>query len=107
MQATSVPTLTGTAPTYAAPALSDTAAVGTVLIVKNGSASSITVTLASPKTLETGDAYPSKVITVAAGAEAWIPVLKVCANPSTQLATVTYSAVTSVTAAVISYTPLG
>jgi hypothetical protein len=74
--------------------------------VKNGSGSPITVTLASPKTLETGDAYPSKVITVAAGGEAWIPVLKVYGATSTQLATITYSSVTSVTAAVVAYTPL-
>ncbi|MGO4583642.1 hypothetical protein AB4Z38_07105 [Arthrobacter sp. 2RAF6] len=106
MQATSVPTLAGTAPTYATPTTSDTAPVGTVLIVKNGSGSPITVTLASPKTLETGDAYPSKVITVAAGGEAWIPVLKVYAAVSTQLATITYSSVTTVTAAVIMYTPV-
>lgn len=106
MQATSVPTLTATAPAYTAPSLSDTAAVGTVLIVKNGSGASITVTLASPKTLETGDAYPAKVFTVGAGGEAWIPVLKVYANPSTQLAAITYSSVTSVTAAVVSYTPV-
>ena len=105
MQAISVPTLTATAPSYAAPTLSDTAPVGSVLIVKNGSASSITVTLSSPKVLETGDAYPSKVITVAAAGEAWIPVLKVYGNTSTQLATVTYSAITTVTAAVIMYTP--
>jgi hypothetical protein len=74
--------------------------------VKNGSGSPITVTLASPKTLETGDAYPSKVITVAAGGEAWIPVLKVYASSSTGLATITYSSVTTVTAAVIMYTPV-
>jgi hypothetical protein len=98
--------LSAAAPAYAAPTASDTAAVGTILIVKNGSAASITVTLSSPKTLETGDAYPSKVITVAAGGEAWIPILKVYGNPSTQLATVTYSAVASVTAAVVSVTPL-
>lgn len=104
MQAISVPTLTSTPPTYATPTLSDTAPVGTVLIVKNGSASSITVTLTSPKTLETGDAYPSKVVTVAAGGEAWIPVLRVYASASTQLATITYSSVTTVTAAVIMYT---
>lgn len=106
MQAFSAPKLDGTGPTYAAPSTSDTAAVGTVLIVKNGSGSPITVTLSSPKVLETGDAYPSKVHTVAAGGEKWIPVLKVYGDSVTQLATVTFSSVTSVTAAVVSYTPL-
>jgi hypothetical protein len=106
MQATSVPKLTAVGPTYAAPTASDTAPVGTVLVVKNGSAAAITVTLSSPKTLETGDAYPSKVITVAAAGESWIPVLKVYGDPVTQLATITYSAVASVTAAVIMYTPV-
>src|SRR5213595_315923 len=106
MQAFSAPKLAATAPTYAAPTTSDTAAVGTVLIVKNGSGSPITVTLASPKTLDTGDAYPSHVVTVGAGGEAWIPVLKVYGDPTTQLATVTYSSITSVTAAVVACTPL-
>lgn len=106
MQATSVPKLSAVGPTYAAPTTSDTAPVGTVLIVKNGSGASITVTLASPKVLETGDAYPSKVITVAAGGESWIPILKVYGDPVTQLAAITYSSITSVTAAVIMYTPV-
>jgi hypothetical protein len=74
--------------------------------VKNGSGSPITVTLASPKTLDTGDAYPSHVVTVGAGGESWIPVLKVYGDPVTQLAAITYSSVTTVTAAVIMYTPV-
>lgn len=104
MQAFSAPKLDGTAPTFAAPTASDTAAVGSVLIVKNGSAGAITVTMTPPKTLETGDAYPAKVHTIAAGAERWIPVLKVYGDPTTQLATVAFSAVASVTAAVVMFT---
>ena len=104
MQAFSAPKLDGTGPTYATPALSDTAPVGSVLVVKNGSASSITVTLTPPKTLETGDAYPAKVHTIAAGAEKWIPILKVYADPVTQLATVVYSSVTTITAAAVIFT---
>lgn len=106
MQSVTVPVLTGTAPTFAAPVASDTAPVGTVLIVKNGSASSINVTLATPGTLATGDDYPDKVYAVAAGAERWIPVLGLYRDPVTNLAAVTFSAVTSVTAAALQFSPI-
>ena len=95
-----VPVIAGTAPAFAAPVASDTVQVGTILIVKNGSGSSITVTMATPGTLETGDAYPDKAYTVNAGAEAWIPVLADYRN-SAGVAAVTFSSVTSVTVAAI------
>lgn len=95
-----VPVIAGTAPTLAAPAASDTVQVGTILIVKNGSGAGITVTMVTPGTLETGDAYPDKAYTVNAGAEAWIPVLAEYRN-SAGVAAVTFSAVASVTAAAI------
>ncbi len=97
----SVPVLAGTPPTYAAPATSDTAQVGSTLIVKNASAGAITVTIVTPGNLPTGDAYPDKAYTVGVGAEAWIPVLSEYRNTA-GVAAVTFSAVTSVTAASIS-----
>ena len=93
--------LAGTAPTFAAPSASDTAPVGSVLVVKNASGASINVTLVTPPVLETGDAYPDKVYAVAAGAEKWIPVLGVYLDPVTRVAAVQFSATASVTAAAI------
>jgi len=96
----SVPVLAGTPPVFAAPSLSDTAQVGSTLVVKNGSAGAVTVTMVTPGNLPTGDAYPDKAYTVAAGAEAWIPVLSEYRNTA-GVAAVTFSAVASVTAASI------
>jgi hypothetical protein len=96
----SVPVLTGTPPTFAVPSASDTAEIGTILIVKNGSASSINVTLVTPGTLPTGDAYPDKVIAVPAGGERWIPVLPDYQNPG-GIATVNFSATSGISAAAI------
>ena len=96
----SVPVLAGTPPVFSAPSASDTVQVGSILVVKNGSGSSITVTMVTPGVLGTGDAYPDKAYTVAAGAEAWIPVLDDYRNGA-GVAAVTFSAVSSVTAAAI------
>lgn len=93
--------LAGTAPTFAAPASSDTVTVGSVLIVKNASAASVNVTLVTPGTLETGDAYPDKVYAVPAGQERWIPVGGVYLDPVTRVAAVSFSAVASVTVAAV------
>jgi hypothetical protein len=98
----SVPVLAGTPPTFAAPATSETVQVGSTLVVKNGSAGAVTVTLVTPGNLPTGDAYPDRVYTVAAGAEAWIPVLSEYRNTA-GVAAVTFSAVASVTAASINH----
>lgn len=96
-------TVTGGAPTFQAAASGDTAAVGTdyVLVVKNGDASSHTVTIATPGNLATGDAYPDKAYTVAAGGEQWVPLLSLYADPSDGLAHISYDATTSVTVAVV------
>lgn len=98
----SVPVLAGTPPTFTAPAASDTVQVGSTLVVKNASAAAITVTLVTPGNLPTGDAYPDRAYTVAAGAEAWIPVLSEYRNTA-GVAAVTFSATASVTAASISH----
>ena len=95
--------LAGTAPTFAAPSLTDTAPMGALLIVKNGSGASITVTLATVGTLPTGDDYPDKAYTVGAGAERWILVNQEAYRKADGSGTagVTFSSVTSVTAAVL------
>lgn len=99
-----VPSRDGTPPTFAAPAASDTVQVGSTLIVKNASAAAITVTLVTPGNLGTGDAYPDKVYTVpATTGELWIPVYEDYRDPVTGVAAVTFSAVTSVTAAAINH----
>ena len=103
ISAQTVPALAGTAPTFAAPSASDTAPVGSVLVVKNGGGSSINVTLTTPALLATGDAYPDRVIAVPAGAERWIPVLEEYRDPSTGSAAVAFSATASVTAAALSF----
>lgn len=98
----SVPLVAGTPPTYTTPASSDTVQIGSTLIVKNGSASAVTVTMVTPGNLPTGDAYPDKAYTIAAGAEAWIPVLPEYRNTA-GVAAVTFSATASVSATSISH----
>lgn len=94
------PVLAGTAPTFAAPLASDTAGIGSILIVKNASGASINVTLETPGTLSTGDAYPDKVYAVPAAGERWIPILRDYRQAS-GVANVTFSATASVTVAAI------
>lgn len=84
-------------------AAGDTAACGNgeKLVVKNGDAASKTVTIVTPQTLETGDAYPDKAYTIPAG-EMWvIPLYALYADPTDGLAHITYSATTSVTRGVL------
>lgn len=95
---------TGTAPTFAAAAAGDTAEAGPTdtLVVKNASGSSVNVTIVTPATLPSGDAYPDKVYAVAAGGERWIPLITDFKDPSIGgQCTITYSATTSVTRAVV------
>lgn len=96
----SVTSVTGNPPNFTAPAASETVEIGMLLIVKNASAGPITVTCVTVDNLATGDAYPDKAYTVAAGAERWIPILPDYRQP-TGLATVTFSATASVTVAAI------
>lgn len=101
MNSATLPVIAGTAPVFAAPLASDTVEIGSTLIVKNTSAAAITVTLVTPATLGTGDAYPDKVYTVpATNGELWIPVLRDYKG-SNGLATVNFSATAGVTAASI------
>jgi hypothetical protein len=87
----------------AAAAAGDTAPVGAGynLLVNNASGGSINVTLVVPGNLVTGDAFPDKVVAVAAGQLRAIPLLDVYADPSDGQARVNYSATASVTRAVL------
>ncbi|GAA0347880.1 hypothetical protein NE235_10705 [Actinoallomurus spadix] len=71
------------------------------LLVKNGDASSHTVTLATPGTVDGDLAIADRAVTVAAGATVCVPVTDRYRDPSTGLASLTYDAVTAVTVAVI------
>lgn len=93
----------GAAPTYPAASGGGDKAVpgaGVMLHVKNGDSGSHTVTLAIPGEVD-GLAVSSRVVTVAGTGAQFIPLLPLYEDPSTGLASWTYSAVTSVTVAVI------
>jgi len=93
----------GSAPAYSnASAGGDKGATGSgvLLHVKNGDASSHTLTFAIPETVD-GQSVTSRTVTVAAGAAKFIPLIDLYKSPSDGLAAWTYDAVTSVTVAVI------
>lgn len=73
----------------------------TFLYVNNGSASSITVTVADPGKTPAGNAGTAPPVSVAAGAIGLIPIATGSINPATGLASITYSAVTTVTVAAV------
>ena len=73
---------------------------GLYLQVTNGDGSPITVTIAVPGNAWNGEAAPDTAQTVAAGATKLFPIDARYANSSNQAA-ITYSAVTSVTVAVL------
>ena len=93
----------GTNPVLSAATVSDTSPVGDgrhrFLIVKNGSGSSVTVTISDYGLDDAGDANPSHVVTVAAGATAFIPIHQSYDKGDGTGAQIAYSAVTSVTSA--------
>jgi hypothetical protein len=94
----------GLSPTYAAASVSgDKLRPGktTFLHVKNGDVASMTVTLATPGTVD-GLAIADRAVTVGAGDDQMIPVTALYGDTSDSgLASVTYSAITSVTVAAI------
>jgi hypothetical protein len=94
----------GTAINFAAatPA-GDTCATGSdvKLLVKNGAASSITVTLATPGKVDGDLDIAERTMAVAAGSTAGIPVTDRYRDPATGLASITYTSATTVTVAVI------
>lgn len=95
---------TGAAITFspATPA-GDTAATGdgVFFLIKNDAASSITATFATPGTVDGDLAIADRTFTVAAGGIGVIPLSDRYRDPSTGLATVTYSSAASVSVAVI------
>ena len=96
--------LLGTTVTYAAASAGgDTMAfsANTELRIKNASGGSITATLAVPGNTEFGQAQPAVAIAVAAGAEKAIALRPGLVNNGTGVISVTYSAVTSVTVALV------
>lgn len=73
-----------------------------VFVVKNGDASSKTVTVATPGYTEFGVAQPDLTVTVPAGETRYIgPLTPRLTDPTSKGINVSYSAVTSVTVAVI------
>lgn len=68
----------------------------TTLVVFNGSGGSINVTVTDPGRTPAGNAATAAAVAVAAGSLGFIPVGAALADPSTLVATVNYSAVTSV-----------
>lgn len=74
---------------------------GVFLFVKNGSGSSMTVTLAYPNKYDGDQTVSGRTTAVAAAAETVIPLRDVYRDPATGLATITYSLATSVTVAVV------
>jgi hypothetical protein len=69
--------------------------------VKNGSGSSMTVTVVIPGNTEFGQAAPDLPVVVAAGAERAILLTRGMVDTSTGLISITYSLATSVTVAVV------
>ena len=77
-------------------------ASGAEFVVTNGSGASITVTFAGAVPCSQGVTHAQlEQVTVAAGATEYIPVPSAAVNPSSGNASVTYSAVTSVTVAAV------
>lgn len=95
----------GTRPTLVAATTSDTAKIGNgkanFAVYLNSSGASVTLTVLGQGTTEYGKDLPDNVITIAAGAEVWIP-LRSDYSDGTGYATITLSLATSVTAAVVS-----
>jgi hypothetical protein len=100
-----IPT-TGVAPSLSAAAGGgDTAVPGTnvFLYVNNGGGSPITVTLVTPETVDSDLAVGDREVTVTNGTAKFIKLdSNYYRNPSTGLANITYSGVTTVTVGVFS-----
>lgn len=99
-------TTAGITPTYAAATSGGDAMVpgsSNFLHVKNGGGSSITVTLVTPQVVDGSLAVADRAVTVANASEAMIKVTpELYRDPTSGLASITYSAVTTVTVAAIS-----
>ena len=74
---------------------------GTTLVVFNGSGGAITVTIADPGATPAGNAGTPTARSVAAGSLGFFPIGPANVDPTTGVATVTYSATTSVRVAAV------
>lgn len=96
---------TGIVPTYQAAAAGGDAMIAdstSFLHAKNASGGSITVTLVTPATVDTTLAVGDRAIVIAAGTDQMIAVPDILyRDPTTGLAAITYSGVTSLTVAAI------
>lgn len=97
----------GTAPTFGAAALSDTAEIGnggnTFVVYKNTNASGRTVTITAPGNTDYGEPNPDPALSLAATTgELWIPMRKdYDPGDGTGRATITVDDATDVTVAVV------
>ena len=94
----------GTAPTFSTPTTSDTVTYSTGLFVvyKNTNAATRTVTIVVPGNTLYDDAITDHALTLAATTgELWIPIRSIARDTTTGLVTVTLSATTNVTVAVV------
>lgn len=97
------PVITGTTPSYGAVALTDTIKYDSddqFLIVKNASGASVNVTVVVPGTKH-GQNNPDVVVAVGAAGEKWIGPFTSDMKDADNIITVTFSAITSVTAALV------
>lgn len=94
----------GTPPTFAAASVADTAPIGnghnTYAHYKNGSGSTVTLTVSAQGLEAYGVAKPNNVITIAAGAEARVPLRKDY-DDGTGTAHLGLSSATTVTVAIV------
>lgn len=75
---------------------------GVFLVVKNGAGSSVTVTLAYPGKYDGDQTVSGRTFTVAAtSGESVIPLRDIYRDPTTGVASITYSSATSVTVCVV------
>lgn len=81
--------------------LASTTDVGSFLQVTNGGGSSITVTIADPGNTPAGSPGTPAAVSVAAGATKLIPLLPASVNTATNVISIAYSGVTTVTVAAI------
>lgn len=80
---------------------SDIGTRGCLLQVINGSGGSINVTLTDPGATPVGNAGTAVAQAVPAGEDRWFKITQHHVNPSTGVATVTYSSATSITCKLI------
>lgn len=97
----------GLNPTFAAATASDTMPVGDrlFLVIKSAHSATISAVLTGQGTLNTGDPFPNKTITIPIGSVTpqmvMIPLLKEYQNATTAVATLTCTPITAVTLAVV------